>query len=149
MKSTTKKFHPGGIQRLANWYFTRLTGLGLGLKSRHVLTVRGRKSGIMRSNPVDVIDLDDHQWLVAPYGVVNWVRNVRMTHEATLRRGKVQATYRVDEVDASTSVPVIREYIKQIPVTHAYWECDADASTDDIEELVPRHQVFRLTRDAS
>jgi hypothetical protein len=146
VKRTTKKYRIGTAQRLANWYFVHLTELGLGLRARHVLSVRGRTSGVVHSNPVDVIDFDGCQWLVAPYGVVNWVRNIRTVQRATLRRGRHLATYRVEEVDAITSVPVIREYISRIRVTRAYWECGADAPLADLEKMAPRHPVFRLTR---
>jgi hypothetical protein len=64
----TKRYRLSGVQRLANWYFVHLTELGLGLRARHILSVRGRKSGVLHSNPVDVIDLEGYLWLVAPYG---------------------------------------------------------------------------------
>jgi deazaflavin-dependent oxidoreductase (nitroreductase family) len=131
-------------QRTANWYFLRLTKLGLGLASRHVLTVRGRKSGLLRVTPVDVMDFGGDQWLVAPYGIVNWVRNVRDSQEVMLRRGRVRATYRAEEVDARMSVPVLRQYIKQIKITRAYWECGYDATDDALMMVSKAHPVFRL-----
>ena len=42
--------------RLINRIFTMLTRLGLGASYRHILTVRGRKSGRIYSTPVDVMD---------------------------------------------------------------------------------------------
>jgi deazaflavin-dependent oxidoreductase (nitroreductase family) len=141
-----KKYKVGTSQRLANWYFLQLTTRGWGLRTRFVMTVRGRNTGIARSTPVDVIDLDAHQWLVAPYGTVNWVRNVRASPEITLRRGQSHATFYAREVDATMSVPVIREYIKNIRITRAYWECAKDASDDEIREIAPLHPVFQLER---
>jgi len=63
-----------------------------------------------------------------------------------VRRGRFHATYLVEAVDASSSVAVIREYIRRIRITGVYWECGADATTEDIVSLVTRHPVFRLTR---
>jgi hypothetical protein len=63
-----------------------------------------------------------------------------------LRRGRRRASYGVEEVDSSSSVPVIREYIKSIPITRTYGEFGADASNDDIKIMAPHHPVFRLTQ---
>ncbi|MGD0219844.1 MAG: nitroreductase/quinone reductase family protein [Acidimicrobiales bacterium] len=63
-----------------------MTRLGIGANYRHILTVRGRRTGEVRSTPVDVMDLAGNRWLVAPYGISNWVRNVRVSGEVSLTR---------------------------------------------------------------
>jgi hypothetical protein len=72
----TYRLGPG--TRLINWMFTTLTKLGLGASYRHILTVRGRKTGRVYSTPVDGMEVGGHRWLVAGYGVVNWVHNARV-----------------------------------------------------------------------
>jgi hypothetical protein len=42
--------------RVTNWVFTRLTRLGMGASYRYLLTVRGRKTGQLRTTPVDVME---------------------------------------------------------------------------------------------
>src|SRR5919201_1013491 len=60
-----------------------------------LLTVAGRKSGRPRTTPVTVItDPDGHRWLIAPFGEVNWVRNLRAAGTATLRSGRRSETIR-------------------------------------------------------
>ena len=54
-----------------------LTRLGLGASYRHLLTVRGRRSGRTYTTPVDVMDVGGRRWLVAAYGPGNWVKNAR------------------------------------------------------------------------
>jgi F420H(2)-dependent quinone reductase len=64
-------------QRAANKVFGFLAERGLGVDYRYLLSVRGRTTGKIRSTPVDVMQDGDCRWLVAPYGAVNWVRNLR------------------------------------------------------------------------
>jgi len=63
--------------RAINWSFQQLTRLGLGASYRHILTVPGRKTGQLRSTPVDVIDVNGHRWLVAGYGPARVRKDVR------------------------------------------------------------------------
>ena len=43
--------------RVTNWMFTTLTRLGMGASYRRLLTVRGRKTGQLRTTPVDVMEI--------------------------------------------------------------------------------------------
>jgi hypothetical protein len=43
----------------------------------HLLAVRGHKSGQPRTNPEAVVEQNGKRYLVAAFGVVNWVRNLR------------------------------------------------------------------------
>lgn len=131
-------------QRLANRWFTFLTKYGLGARYRHILTVAGRTSGLPRSTPVDVMTLDGVRWLVAPYGVTNWVRNVRAAGRVSLRRGRSNERLRAEEVDAAAAVAPIRLYIRTVRVTRSYWEVGPDSSDTQIAAVVGDHPVFRL-----
>jgi hypothetical protein len=59
--------------------------LRIGVAGRHtyLLGVRGRRSGRTYSTPIILVENGD-RWLVAHYGEVSWVRNVRAAGEATL-----------------------------------------------------------------
>ncbi len=50
--------------------------------------MRGRKSDQPHTVPVTLIEQDGQRWLVAPYGVVQWVRNIQAAGMATLTRGR-------------------------------------------------------------
>ena len=69
------------VNRLTSWSARR------GWGRTEVLATRGRKSGEERQLPVSPIRLDGQEYLVAPYGEVAWVRNVRAEPNASLRRG--------------------------------------------------------------
>jgi len=54
-----------------------LTRLGVSVWGSRVLRVRGRKSGEVRTVPVNLLTLEGTQYLVAPRGTTQWVRNLR------------------------------------------------------------------------
>ena len=118
----------GRGERAANALFRGLALVGLGKSYLHILTVTGRTSGVARSVPVDVMVIGGERYLVAPYGEVNWVRNLRVAEKAELRRGRSTGTYDAVELDAAHAVPVIREYVRLVPVTKNYWDIDEDSS---------------------
>ena len=130
--------------RLINSWFRTLTKLGLGASYRHILTVRGRKTGRPHSTPVDVIELGDDRWLIAGYGPANWVLNTRAAGEVTLSRGGRSETYKVEEAAAEDAVPVLRAYIAEIRVTRPYFDATADSSDEAVAGELSRHAVFRL-----
>jgi deazaflavin-dependent oxidoreductase (nitroreductase family) len=142
-----KNYRIGAGTRLVNWTFRQLTRLGLGAPYRHLLTVKGRKTGRLHSTPVDVIEHGNSRWLVAGYGPANWVLNARAAGEVTLSRGGRSQMFRVEDPDPTDAVPVLRQYIRQIRPTRAYFDAKPDAPDDVIAAELPRHPVLRLYPD--
>src|SRR6516165_10363911 len=69
---------PGWFTRnVFNRIVAGLTRLGISVLGSRVLEVKGRKSGQPRQNPVNLLTLDGTQYLVAPRGEAEWVRNAR------------------------------------------------------------------------
>src|SRR4051812_10037576 len=62
--------------------------MGFGKYPMYLLTVRGRKSGQPRTVSIAILERDGKRYLGAPFGAVNWVRNLRSAGEATLTRGR-------------------------------------------------------------
>lgn len=54
---------------------------------------------------VDVMDVDGACWLVAGYGVVNRVWNVRAAGDVTLARGRRAGRYRAREATPEEAAP--------------------------------------------
>ena len=130
--------------RLINWWFRVLTRLGLGASHRHILTVRGRKTGRLHSTPVDVIKSGGERWLVAGYGPANWVLNARAAGEVTLSRGGRSKTYKVEQIGAEDAIPVLRRYIAEIRVTRPYFDARPNSCDEAIAAELAKHAVFRL-----
>ena len=49
-----------------------------------LLVIRGRRSGVERTTPVAVLDIDGHSCVQATYGAGGWARNLRAAGEATV-----------------------------------------------------------------
>lgn len=140
----TKTYRVNAATRIINGAFGLMTRLGLGERYRHNLAVGGRKTGRVYSTPVDVIEHEGARYLVAAYGVVNWVRNVRASGEAALSRGRQRETVKVTEVIGRGAVPVLRRYFEQVPVTRDYFGFGASSSDDDVLRGLANHPVFRV-----
>src|SRR6266571_810384 len=62
--------------------------VGPGNYPMYLLTVRGRTSGQPRTIPIVIIQQNGKRYLASPYGIVDWVRNLRAAGEAILTRGR-------------------------------------------------------------
>lgn len=138
----TYRLNPG--TRLRDRIFETTTRLGVGAPYRHVLTVRGRKTGQLRSTPVDVMDVGGTKWLVASYGPVNWVKNVRASGEVQLNRGGRSERDAAQEVGPGGAVPVLRKYMTEVRVTRPYFDATPESPDEVIDQDVKMHRVFRL-----
>jgi deazaflavin-dependent oxidoreductase (nitroreductase family) len=143
-----RQYRVGAMTHAINGVFRAMTAVGVGASYRRILTVRGRKTGESHSTPVDVMDRGGDLWLVAAYGQVNWVKNARAAGVVTLKRGRHAERFEVHEADPAEAIPVLRQYMVQVPVTRPYFDAAPDASDDRIAAELPRHPVFRLTRAA-
>jgi deazaflavin-dependent oxidoreductase (nitroreductase family) len=130
--------------RMINSVFRLMTRLGIGASYRHILTVRGRKSGRLYSTPVDVLDVSGDRWLVAGYGPAGWVRNARAAGEVTLSRGGRSEKFKLEQATVQAAIPVLRAYIGEIKVTRAYFDANPDSPDDAVAAELKRHAVFRL-----
>jgi deazaflavin-dependent oxidoreductase (nitroreductase family) len=109
-----------------------------------VLTVPGRKSGVPRSTPVQLLFLDGQRWLVAPYGEGDWVRNARAAGTVELTRARKTETLVVEEVGPEEAAPVLREYLRRTSIVKPYFDATADSPLDAFAAEAARHPVFRL-----
>ncbi|MGW5731704.1 MULTISPECIES: nitroreductase/quinone reductase family protein [Streptomyces] len=139
-----KTYRLGFGTRVINGVFRTMTRLGMGKSYRYVLTVRGRKSGRLFSTPVDVMSAGGERWVVGAYGVSQWVLNARAAGQIELSRGGRSQTVRVVELGPEESVPVLRQYWREVPVTHAYFDVTGDSTDEEFAAESARHPVFRL-----
>jgi deazaflavin-dependent oxidoreductase (nitroreductase family) len=141
-----KQYRVGPMTRAVNWIFERMTKAGIGASYRRILTVQGRKTGREYSTPVDVMDHDGSLWLVAPYGLTSWVKNARTIGWVVLSRGRRSERFSASEVEGAEAVPVLRQYMREVPVTRPYFDASFDAPDDVLAAELAQHPVFRLTR---
>jgi deazaflavin-dependent oxidoreductase (nitroreductase family) len=144
-----REFQRTGLRQLASVLIKPLARLGLGGKRLHVLTHVGRKTGRRYSTPVSLVFMGGERWLVAPYGVRQWVRNARAAGEVELTRARRTERLRVEEVDPQTAAPILREYLRSTPIVKDFFEADRDASLAEFAAEAARHPVFRLVRSSA
>ena len=115
----------------------------------HLLAVRGRKSGQSRTTPVAVVEQNGKRYLVATFGVVNWVRNLRAAGEAILTHGRHSETIRVVELSPEEAAPVLKGCIGSGGAfTRDYFDVTPEASLEDFEQEALGHPVFLVQRVA-
>ncbi|MPZ00951.1 MAG: nitroreductase family deazaflavin-dependent oxidoreductase [Actinophytocola sp.] len=136
----------GRLVRTSNAAVAALLRLGVPLFGAHVLGVRGRTSGQLRTVPVNPIDVDGIRYLVSPRGHTQWVRNLRAAGECELRRGRSTRRYGATEIVDADKPAILRAYL-------ARWEwqvrpyvngCTADSTDAKLLAAAARHPVFRL-----
>src|SRR5215467_365085 len=88
MTAAPRYIEPRRTDRIFNNLVARLTRLGISVWGSRVLYVRGRTSGEWRTTPVNLLTVDGVQYLVAPRGLTQWVRNLRVAGTGELRVGK-------------------------------------------------------------
>src|ERR1700693_333279 len=86
--------------------------VGRGNHPMYLLTVRGRKSGQPRTVVLAIIERSGKRYLCAPFGVVDWVRNLRAAGEAILTRGRRSETINARELHQGEAALVLQEEIK-------------------------------------
>jgi deazaflavin-dependent oxidoreductase (nitroreductase family) len=139
-----REFRMSAVRRFGNGVMSQLVARGVGPKDTYLLTVNGRTSGVPRTTPVLVLTRAGERWLVAPYGTVNWVRNVRAAGKLTLRRGGGVETVGVTEVTPEEAGPVLKEYVDKVKLVRPYFDAAADAPAADFAAEADRHPVFRI-----
>jgi deazaflavin-dependent oxidoreductase (nitroreductase family) len=114
----------------------------------YLLTVRGRKSGQPRTTPIVILERSGKRYLVSPYGIVDWVRNVRAAGEAVITRARRAEEVRVIELPIKEAALVLKRSTEQgIPSFLAkYFEVTAQSSPEEFEQAATRHPVFSLEK---
>ena len=82
-----KQYRVNAFVRINNLIISSLLRMGISMGSFALLTVCGRKSGKPIETPIAIFVHEGKSYLIASYGIVNWVRNLRATGgEATITR---------------------------------------------------------------
>src|SRR5262245_65505276 len=126
-----------------------LNRLGLGVAGSQTLAVRGRKSGEMRTNPVNPFELEGRTYLLAPRGNTQWVRNLRAAEgEGELRKGRKVRHFHATEVPDSEKLPLFRLYMdKWAWEVKGFLGIDADAPDEELRRIAPDHPAFAIRFD--
>ena len=127
---------------------TSLVKLGLPVGLIHLLIVRGRKSGKLITTPLAVVVQEGKRYLIAPFGTVNWVRNLRAAKgAATLIRSRRTEKIQAIELPPEAAALVLRVSVQGSTVpgfVRNYLSVNANSSLEEFEREVLTHPVFLL-----
>lgn len=131
-------------RRVVNALVRALLRLGIAPPGTYLLTARGRRTGAPYSTPVTLVENGDGRWLVAPYGAVGWVRNVRAAGRVTLTRGRRSEDLRADEIGGGDAARVLQAYLRKVRVVRRYFDAAPDSPLEAFTAELASHPVFRL-----
>lgn len=107
------------LVRASNPLTRRLLRIGMPMGPNVLLTVRGRTSGQPRSAPVAIAEFDGRRWIIAAYGDVQWVRNLRAAGEGEIRHGGRTEQIRATELEADQAIAFYRDalpaFVRSLP----------------------------------
>jgi len=138
---------PGWFTRqVFNRLIRRLARLGVSVLGTRELRVRGRTSGVVRTTVVNLLVVDGQQYLVAPRGETEWVRNLRAAGSGELRVGRRVETFTYDELADDDKVSVLRPYLRRWKweVGQFFQGVGPDASDAELRAIAPGYPVFAI-----
>ena len=133
-------------RRVVNPIVAGFTRLGVSVRGSRILAVRGRTTGEVRTTPVNLLTVDGERYLVAPRGVTQWVRNVRVAGECELRLGRRSERVAVVELADADKPPILRDYLRlwKREVGQFFDGVGPDATDAELLAIAPGYPVFRL-----
>ena len=154
-----KQYRVNAFVRINNLIISSLLHVGISMGSFALLTVRGRKSGKPIETPIAIFNQERKSYLLTPYGVVNWVRNLRAAGgEATITYGKRNQKIHAIELSPEEAAPIFRDALRSGPpgipdvvirwyrnlFVLPYLNVTMDSSLEEFEREVLTHPVFLL-----
>ena len=137
---------PNLTAKAANALIRWLAEAGVSIAGTRALRVRGRKTGRLRGVVINVLTVDDRDYLVSPRGTTQWVRNVRAAGEVEMGPRWRSRGVRAIEVDDAAKPELLRRYLDKW-----FWEVKGhiagltpDSSDEEVKAAAPTIPVFAL-----
>jgi F420H(2)-dependent quinone reductase len=129
---------------LANRLNVSLLRRGIGAGPQRLLSVPGRRTGLLRTTPVALVEVEGHRYIVAGWETSDWVRNARAAGWGIVGRGRQSERVRLTELAINERMPILREFARNVRGGRAFLTVAADASDDDFAKASANHPTFRL-----
>jgi deazaflavin-dependent oxidoreductase (nitroreductase family) len=122
--------------------------VGIPLGFNRLVTIRGRKSGLPRTAALAVIEVSGRRWVWAPWGEVQWVRNLRAAGRATVTDHGKSAEVTATELDATQRVGFFRDTLgplaRRIPFGRTFMRLVDGVDLNRPVEAADGSRVFEL-----
>jgi deazaflavin-dependent oxidoreductase (nitroreductase family) len=123
-----------------------LVGIGICPSYNYLLEVRGRKSGKIQSTPVNLLEVNGRQFLVAPRGRTQWVRNAEAAGEVTLKKRSERRKLRLRTLDDSEKPELLKTYLTRYRVAvHKFFPVAPDSPVEAFADIAADYPAFELT----
>ncbi len=139
------------VNRILRWLLRAGVPVSILGNPVFLLTVAGRTSGQPRTFAVDLYERNGRRFLLASHGEGDWVRNLRVAGEGTLRRGRYQQAITAVELSPEAAGALLKEILPSrlaSPmrgfVLRRTLGVTADASLDNFISVARRCPVFEL-----
>jgi len=131
--------------KMVNQIIMALNRLGLPLGTQHILSIPGRKSGVMRSTPVSLLTINYRRY-IATVGETEWVKNARVAGWAELTRGRTHKRVGLVELPVAERSAILREFPRQVPHGVQFFQMTLGLANDPeaFAAAAPKCPVFRI-----
>ena len=143
----TQTFHMTRLMWLGTALLKALLRAGMPMGPLALLSVRGRKSGKVYTTPVALVQHSHERWLVAAFGEVNWVRNLRAAGAAHLTQGRRTEPIDVVELSMTDAAPILQRFLQAyhlVPFIPPSFSVTPHSPLDDFEREATHHPVFGI-----
>lgn len=146
MSPPLDKFRPPS--RFEHWFnalVALLAKLGITFRDGYRLIVKGRKSGKEFAVAVTVLSLDGKQYLVAPRGETQWVRNVRVAEQVRLEKGTSVTKHHAQEIYDEQKLVVLSAYLSEYrKAVQRYFPVPAGSAPEAFKSIAGSFPTFLL-----
>ena len=139
---------PNFTARAANGLIRFIAEAGISIAGTKALRTRGRKTGKRRGVVINLLSIDDRDYVVSPRGNTQWARNARAAGVVEMGPRWRSRDVRIAEVADDTKPQLLKRYLDRW-----YWEVKGHVggltpqSTDDeMRSVAPSIPVFELLR---
>jgi deazaflavin-dependent oxidoreductase (nitroreductase family) len=139
---------PTAGEKIFNRAFGFLVGIGVGFSHKYLLQVRGRKSGKLYSTPVNLLELNGKNYLVAPRGRTQWIRNAEAAGVVTLKKGSTRRKFRLIPVADTEKPPILKAYLDTFRrEVQTYFPIPAGSPQESFAAISESYPAFELLAD--
>jgi deazaflavin-dependent oxidoreductase (nitroreductase family) len=138
---------PSFVARVVNRLYGWITSIGFGLPNSYLLQVSGRKTGKIRSVPINVLSYNGKLFLVATRGHTQWSRNALANRNITLKRGRLRTEFRLRVVLDAEKPKILKAYVNRFHrMAGRCFPISASSPSSAFAPIAARYPVFELIR---
>ena len=83
---------------------------------------------------------------MAPYGVVDWVKNARVSGQVRLKKRNLDAQFSVHELSPEAAGLILKKYLQRYRLIGSYFDANLDSPLSAFVEDARSRPVFELNK---